>query len=111
MCRYTAVRLGQKARAGADLLARPRGAPPEGIIKGEVADWLRARLAEKPDLTMRALAAELCERGTSMTHDTGWRFVRRQELTLKRLWWRANRTAPRWRASGNAGRFISIDRA
>jgi transposase len=84
VCAATAVRLGQKARAGADLSARPRGAPPEAIIKGEVADWLRARLAEKPDLAMRALAAELCERGTSVTHDTVWRFVRRQELTFKK---------------------------
>ncbi len=33
---------------------------------------------------MRALAAELCERGTSVTHDTVWRFVRRQELTFKK---------------------------
>ena len=52
---------------------RPRGAPPEMIIRGEVADWVRSRLAEKPDLTVRTLAAELCERGTSVTHDTVWR--------------------------------------
>ncbi len=80
----TAVRLGQKARAGEDLSARPRGAPPEALIKGEVADWLRTRIAEKQDLTMRALAAELCERGTSVTHDTVWRFIRREGLTFKK---------------------------
>jgi transposase len=45
---------------------------------------LRARLAEKPDLTMRALAAELRERGTPVTHDTVWRFVRRAGLTTKK---------------------------
>lgn len=80
----TAVRLGQKARAGEDLAARARGKPPEAIIRGEVADWLKARIAEKRDLTMRALAAELCERGTSVTHDTVWRFVRRMGLTFKK---------------------------
>ncbi len=30
---------------------------------------------------MRALAAELCERGTSVTHDTVWRFIRREGLS------------------------------
>ena len=33
---------------------------------------------------MRALAAELGQRGTSVTHDTVWRFVRRQGLTPKK---------------------------
>ena len=80
----TAVRLGQKARAGMDLAPRPRGAPPKPIITGEVATWLKARLEDKRDLTMRALAGELRERGTPVTHDTVWRFVRRQGLTFKK---------------------------
>ncbi len=80
----TAVRLGQKARAGTDLAPRPRGAPPKPIITGEVATWLKARLEDKRDLTMRALAGELRERGTPVTHDTVWRFVRRQGLTFKK---------------------------
>ena len=84
VCAATAVRLGQKARAGEDLQARPRGAPPEMIIRGEVADWVRSRLVEKPDLTVRTLAAELCARGTSVTHDTVWRFMRREGLTFKK---------------------------
>lgn len=84
VCAATAVRLGQRARAGEDLGARPRGAPPEMIIRGDVADWVKSRLAEKPDLTVRALAAELCERGTTVTHDTVWRFMRREGLTFKK---------------------------
>lgn len=80
----TAVRLGQKARAGGDLHARPRGIPPEPIIKDDVAEWVKSRLAEKPDLTVRALAAELCDRGTTVTHDTVWRFMRREGLTFKK---------------------------
>lgn len=54
------------------------------IIRGDVADWVKSRLAEKPDLTVRALAAELCERGTTVTHDTVWRFMRREGLTFKK---------------------------
>lgn len=80
----SAVRLGQKGRAGADLTPAKRGGPRPSPITAAVADWLRRRLAEKPDLTMRALAAELCQQGTSVTHDTVWRFVRRQGLTPKK---------------------------
>jgi transposase len=80
----SAVRLGQKRRAGADLAPAKRGGPRPSPITAAVADWLRARLSEKPDLTMRALAAELRERGTPVTHDTVWRFVRRAGLTVKK---------------------------
>lgn len=81
----TAVRLGQKARSGASLAPKKRGGPPRrATIAGAVAGWLRARLAEKPDLTMRALAAELREQGTPVSHDTVWRFVRRAGLTVKK---------------------------
>lgn len=79
----TAVRLGQNARAGGDLRARPRGTPPELVIRDTVAERVKSRLAEKPDLTVRALAAELCDRGTTVTHDTVWRFMRREGLTFK----------------------------
>ena len=80
----SAVRLGQKLRAGADLMPAKRGGPRPALITVALADWLRARLAAKPDLTLRALAAELREQGTSVTHDTVWRFVRRQGLTVKK---------------------------
>jgi transposase len=80
----SAVRLGQKLRAGADLTPAKRGGPRRSPITAAVADWLRARLAEKPDLTMRALAAELSQHGTSVTHDTVWRFVRKQGLSVKK---------------------------
>lgn len=80
----SAVRLGQKLRAGADLMPSKRGGPRPSPITAAVGDWLRTRLSEKPDLTMRALAAELGQQGTSVTHDTVWRFVRRQGLTVKK---------------------------
>ena len=80
----SAVRLGQKLRSGADLAPAKRGGPRPSPITAAVADWLRRRLSEKPDLTMRALAAELRERGTPVTHDTVWRFVRRDGLTVKK---------------------------
>lgn len=80
----SAVRLGQKLRAGSDLAPAKRGGPRPSALTAAVADWLRRRLCEKPDLTMRALAAELREQGTPVTHDTVWRFVRRAGLTVKK---------------------------
>ena len=53
-------------------------------LAGEPGDWVLARLAEKPDLTMRALTAELAARGVHVAHDTVWRFVRRAGQTVKK---------------------------
>ena len=47
-------------------------------------DWLRARVAEKPDLTLHALLAELAERGVTVSCDTLWRFLKRQQLSFKK---------------------------
>ena len=80
----TAVRLGQKARAGLDLAPRKLGGPGCPVLTGALATWVRERLQAKPDLTMRALAAELGARGTPASHDTVWRFVRKQGLTVKK---------------------------
>ena len=91
----TAVRLGQRARAGQDLAARPRGGSPARLVKGAVADWIRARLTEKPDVTVRALAAELGARGTAMTYDTVWRFLRQEGLTFKKTLVAAEQDRPK----------------
>ena len=80
----TAVRLGQKHRAGASLVPAKRGGQRRSAVTPAVAAWLRARLAEAPAVTLRALAAELTGRGTPVSHDTVWRFLRRSGLTVKK---------------------------
>ena len=45
---------------------------------------LLARLAEKPDLTLHALLAELGERGVVVSCDTLWRFLKRQGISFKK---------------------------
>lgn len=59
-------------------------------------EWVLARIAEKPDLTLRALAAELTERGVKAGQYAVWSFFRREGLTFKK-------NTPRGRA-GPAGR-------
>ena len=80
----SAVRIGQRQRSGRGQKPGKIGGHRRPILVGEAGDWLLARLAEKPDLTMRALTAELAERGVTVVHDTVWRFVRRAGQTVKK---------------------------
>lgn len=50
-----------------------------------VRDWLLARVAAAPDLTVRGLQAELAEhRGVRVGYGTVWRFLFREGLTFKK---------------------------
>ena len=46
--------------------------------------WLLARIAEKSDLTLRAVMAELAERGTPASYGAVWRFFRNAGITFKK---------------------------
>jgi transposase len=46
--------------------------------------WLLARIAEKPDLTLRAVMAELAERGTPASYGAVWRFFAHEGVTFKK---------------------------
>jgi transposase len=80
----TAVRIGQKQRSGQGLAPGKIGGHRPLILTEDTVDWIKIRLAEKGDLTMRALKAELAERGVVVTHDTVWRCVRRLGLSFKK---------------------------
>lgn len=47
-------------------------------------EWLLARLAHQPDLTLRALLAELSERGIKVSYGALWLFLQRQGLSFKK---------------------------
>lgn len=80
----SAVRIGQRQRAGRGQVPGKIGGRRRALLAGEAGEWLMSRLAEKPDLTMRALTAELAARGVRVAHDTVWRFVRRAGQTVKK---------------------------
>ena len=44
--------------------------------------WLWARIAEQPDLTLRAVMAELAERGTPASYGAVWRFFKHAGITF-----------------------------
>jgi len=81
-------------------------------------DFLLARLAEKPDLTLHALLLELRERGVVVSCDTLWRFLRKEKISKKTLF-AAEQDRPdvarhrrRWRKIQpglDPGRLVFID--
>ena len=77
------VKWSQRARATGSAAAKPMGGRRPYLLEGE-RDWLLARLAAKPDLTLHALLAELGERGVVVSCDTLWRFLKRQGISFKK---------------------------
>jgi transposase len=47
-------------------------------------DWLLARVAQKPDLTLRALLKELKDRGMVVSYYALWHFLQKQGVTFKK---------------------------
>ncbi len=79
----SAVRMGQLARAGKGLAPRKIGGHCQPMLKTSSAA-IMARLAAKSDWTVRALAADLQADGITVSHDTVWRFLRREGLSFKK---------------------------
>jgi transposase len=47
-------------------------------------DWLLARLAAKPDVTLRALLAELAERDVLVSYGAVWNFFATEGISFKK---------------------------
>src|SRR5215472_12035005 len=77
-CRATAALFGVSVASA----AKPMGGRRLQLT-GERA-WLLARIAEKPDLTLRAVMAELAERGTPASYGAVWRFFKHEGITFKK---------------------------
>ena len=58
-------------------------------------DWLLARIAEKPDLTLRAMVAELVERGVPASYGAIWRLLKAEGITVKKKPVRRRAGSPR----------------
>ena len=77
------VKWSQRARATGSPAAAPMGGRRPFALAGE-RDWVLARLNQKPDLTLRALAAELEERGVAVSVTAIWSFCAHEGLTFKK---------------------------
>ena len=79
----TVILWAKEFRATGKQAAARMGGRRRFALLGE-RDWLLARIAAAPDLTGRALRAELAERGTKVSYDAVWRFLRDERLTFKK---------------------------
>ena len=100
----TVVRWSQRFRTTGSAAALAMGGRRPHRLAGR-RDWLLARIAEKPDLTLRALRAELAANGIKVSHGALWAFFAREGITFKkRACTPANRTAPTSPAGASGGR-------
>ena len=91
----TAVRWGRQLRETGSAAARPMGGRRRVALVAQ-RDWLLARIVEKPDLTLRAIRAELAELGVKVSYDAVWRFYLKAGISFKKK--------PARRRAGPAGR-------
>ena len=77
------VKWSQRFRATGSAAADKVGGRRPYALQGE-REWLLARLAEKPDLTLRAIGAELAVRGIKVSHFAVWHFFVHEGITFKK---------------------------
>jgi transposase len=100
------VKWSQRWRATGSAAAKKMGGWRQLLLKSE-REWLLGRIAEKPDLTLRAVVAELAERGTPASYGAVWRFFKHEGITFKKkACTPASKTGPTSRAGAGNGRSI-----
>ncbi len=100
------VKWSQRWRASGTAAAKQMGGWRQLLLTRERA-WLLARIAEKPDLTLRAVVAEPAERGTPASYGAVWRFFKHEGITFKKkACMPASRIAPTSPAGAPGGRRI-----
>src|SRR5438067_11973904 len=75
------VRWTQRQRRTGSCAAKRMGGHRRPVLLPE-RDWLLARLAVAPDLTVRALRAELLVRGVVVSYGAVWSFLAADALTF-----------------------------
>ena len=77
------VKWSQRYRATGSAAALPMGGRRPFALAAH-RGWVLSRLAEKPDLTLRALRAELAARGIVVSNYAVWHFLKAQGITFKK---------------------------
>ena len=95
------VKWAQRFRATGSAAAKPMGGRRPYALEGE-RSWVLARVSEAPELTLRALAAELAERGIAVSHYAVWHFLVREGITFKKKPARQRAGSPRRRPAARA---------
>lgn len=102
------VKWSQRYRATGSAAAKRMGGRA-GMRLAPQREWLVARLAAAPDLTLRALVAELHERGIATSYGSVWRVVRSAGISFKKNTVRRRAGSARRRAA--AGSLEALPRS
>ncbi len=95
------VKWSQRYRATGSAAAQPMGNRRGSSLAGE-REWLVARLAAAPDVTLRRLVAELSERGIVTSYGAVWRIVHGAGVSFKKNTVRRRARSARRRAAARA---------
>jgi transposase len=77
------VKWSQRFRVEGSPSARPMGGKKPYVL-AEQRGWLLKRLSDQPDVTLRALVAELAERGIKVSYYAVWHFFEHEGITFKK---------------------------
>jgi transposase len=77
------VKWSQRFRAEGSPAARAVGGKRPYVLAGE-RGWLLRRLSEQPDVTLRALLAELADRGIKVSYYAVWHFFEHEGISFKK---------------------------
>lgn len=77
----SAIRWVRRTRETGSPAALPMGGKRQFAL-AEQREWLQARVAAKPDITRRALLAELGERGIAVSYYAVWHILDRAGLSF-----------------------------
>ena len=77
------VKWSQRFRATGSPAAKPMGGKRPYALAGE-RDWLLKRLAEVPDITLRALPKGLAERGVTVSLYAVWHVLEHEGVSFKK---------------------------
>ena len=77
------VKWSQRKRWTGSAAAKPMGGRRRMILARE-REWLLARIADQPDLTLRTVVAELAQRGIAVSYYAVWYFFEREGISFKK---------------------------
>jgi transposase len=79
----TAIRWAQRKRDTGEIAPKAMGGT-RPLSLAPQREWLLARIGEKPDLTLRAILAELIERGIPASYGAVQRFFKAERISFKK---------------------------
>ena len=87
------VKWSQRNRETGSPAAQRQGGRRPYALEGEV-DWLLQRIRQSPEISVRALCAELADRGIIVSHFAVWHLLKREGMSFKKKPHRRGALAP-----------------